>query len=58
MAIGIIIAAIVAYIAWQQYKIERDKLRLAFYDRRLKIYQSLMDLFPAIARRGEVNEEM
>ena len=35
---SIIIAGIVAYIAYQQYEINRQKLKLDLYDRRFKIY--------------------
>lgn len=58
MGIGIVIAGIVAYIAWQQYKIERDKLRFSFYDRRLKVFESLMDLFVAIGENGKCDDEI
>ena len=53
-----LIAVVVVYIAWQQYKIEHDKLRLAFYDRRLKVFGGLMDLFTTILQSGEVSDEM
>lgn len=58
MGIGIVIAGIVACIAWQQYKVERDKLRFSFYDRRRKVFESLMDLFVAIGENGKVNDEI
>ena len=32
------IASIVAWIAYQQYEINRQKLKLDLYDRRFKIY--------------------
>ena len=57
MEIGVIVAAIVAYIAWQQYKIERNKLRLAFYDRRLKVFEGFMELWNAILQAGKVSTE-
>ena len=43
-----LIAVIAAYIAWQQHKTSRDTLKLNLYDRRLKVYRGLMDLFAAV----------
>jgi hypothetical protein len=43
-----LIAVIAVYIAWQQHKIARDNLRLSLYDRRLKVYRGLMDLFAVV----------
>lgn len=33
----------VAYIAWQQYKTNRDKLRLDLFEKRYAVYKALMD---------------
>ncbi|ELS30436.1 MULTISPECIES: hypothetical protein [Pseudanabaena] len=41
---SIIIAGIVAYIAYQQYEINRQKLKLDLYDRRFKIYSAAIAL--------------
>jgi len=48
-----VIAGVVAYIAWQQHKTNRDKLRLDLYDKRLKVFHSLMNLLGFIARDGD-----
>ena len=57
MTIEVITACIVAYIAWQQYRIEHNKLRLAFYDRRLKVFESFHELFISILETGDVSDE-
>lgn len=36
-----IIAITVTYIAYKQYKIDKDNLRLALYEKRFKVYQSV-----------------
>lgn len=43
-----LIAFIAVYIAWQQHKTSRNTLRLKLYDRRLKVYRGLLDLFAAV----------
>ncbi len=53
MGIELVIAGIVAYIAWQQHKINRDKLRLELYDKRLRVFNSLMNLLGDISRDGD-----
>ena len=41
---SLIIAGIVACIAYQQYEINRQKLKLDLYDRRFKIYSAAIAL--------------
>lgn len=50
----LLIAAIVAYIMWQQYKTDKDKLRYDLYNRRLKIFQGTMVLLG----RGVVQKKL
>jgi hypothetical protein len=45
-----VIAAIVAYIAYKQYRIEHQKLKLDLYDRRLKVYSATVDLIRISSR--------
>lgn len=52
-----IIAVIGAYIAYQQQKINKHKLRLDLYDRRLNIYRSIMNFISTVTQDGEVNIE-
>jgi len=52
-----VIAGVVAYIAYQQHKTNRDKLRFDLYDRRLKVFEGLMDLLSVIFRKGKCNDQ-
>jgi len=52
-----VIAGVVAYIAYQQYKTNRDRLRLDLYDRRLKVFEGLMALLWVIFRKGTCNDQ-
>ena len=53
----LIIAAIVAYIAWQQWQLNRTKHRLDLYDRRLKIYREVKVLLNNVVRCGDVSSQ-
>ncbi|HNY51086.1 MAG TPA: hypothetical protein PLV50_14270 [Smithella sp.] len=44
----IIIAALVATIAFWQYKVNKDKLRLDLYNRRFDIYSRTLDFYQAL----------
>ncbi len=45
-----VIACVAAYIAWQQWKTNQLKLVLDRYDRRLKVYDEVRQLFSAIVK--------
>ena len=47
-----LVAVFVAFIAWQQFKTARDKLRLDLFDRRYRVYRALMELFTTIHVNG------
>jgi hypothetical protein len=49
-----LIALIVAYIAWQQLKTNRDKVRLALYEKRFAVYLGLKNLLVKIPQVGGV----
>jgi hypothetical protein len=55
--ITLIIAGIVAYIAWQQHIINREKLRLELFDRRFAVYNALKELLQTITRSASVSVE-
>lgn len=57
MEIGVVIAAIVAYIAWQQHKTNRDKLRLDLYNKRYEVFSSLKILLAHILQQGSIKLE-
>jgi len=52
-----IIAILAVYIAWQQYRINRYKVRIDLFDRRYKIFDTLMSLLGHIAQRGDIADE-
>lgn len=45
-----IIAVVTTYIAYQQWKINRQKLFLDLYDRRLKVYEEVRQILGMVAR--------
>jgi hypothetical protein len=55
IGIEVVIAAIVAYIAWQQHKTNRDKLRLDLYNKRYSVFYSLMTMLAHISRHGKID---
>jgi hypothetical protein len=62
--IQIIIAILLAYIAWQNYRInkgglriQKDKLRLDLFDRRLKVFESCRQLISFIVTNGKPTRE-
>lgn len=62
MDVQIIIAILLAYIAWQNYRINeagfyinKDKLRLDLFDRRYKIFEAFRALFLDFAINAKVD---
>src|SRR6266540_3624673 len=51
------IALLGIYIAWRQHRLQREKLRLALYERRFKVYRALMDFLGAVIRDAVVSVE-
>lgn len=52
-----VIAGIAVYIAFQQHKTNRDKLRLDLYNKRYELFHSLMTLLARILQQGNVKDE-
>jgi len=52
-----VIAIIAVYIAYQQHKTNRDKLRLDLYNKRYEVFHSLMTLLARILQQGNVKDE-
>lgn len=50
-----LIAGIVGYVAWQQWKLNERKHRLDLYDRRKRIYEEVKKLFNIISRNANVD---
>ncbi len=62
--VQIIIAVLLAYIAWENYRInhsglhlQKDKLRLDLFERRMKVFGACQELFSFIAREGELGHD-
>ncbi len=50
-----VIAVIAVYIAWQQKKINEQKLNLDLYDRRLRIYEEVRKILSIIIRDAKAS---
>jgi hypothetical protein len=48
----ILIAGFVAYIAWQQWRVAKHKLRLDLFDRRYKVFEATRKFLVDIARES------
>lgn len=46
------------YIAWQQYKINKNRLKLELFNRRYKVYDALMNIFSSVLREGKLSREI
>ena len=61
--IEIVIAVLLAYIAYQNYRInlsnsrvQKDKLRLDLFDRRHRIFRACQELFSTVVRDGTLTQ--
>jgi uncharacterized ubiquitin-like protein YukD len=52
-----LIAIVATYIAWQQWKTNKQKLNLERYDRRLRVYEEVRKILSIIARDAKVSTE-
>jgi hypothetical protein len=52
-----IIAIVATYIAWQQWKTNRQKLNLERYDRRLHVYEEVRKILSIIMRDAKASTE-
>ncbi len=50
-----LIAIVATYIAWQQWKTNRQKLALDLYERRLHIYQEVRKTLGLVMRDGSIS---
>ena len=55
--LGPIIAAVVAYIAIQQYRLEKFKIRQQLYERRSTIYKAVMEFLSRIVQNANIEYE-
>ncbi len=49
-----VIAGVTAYIAWQQYKNNKNQFRLALLDRRSKVFNATGELIATVLSEGKV----
>lgn len=57
-AIGIpVIAALAAWIAFRQFQIARNRLKLDLFDRRMEVYSTVRESLSNIARQGNLPQE-
>lgn len=52
-----LIALIATYIAWQQWRTNKQKLKLEKYDRRLHVYQEVKKILSIIVRDAKASPE-
>jgi hypothetical protein len=52
-----LIAVVAAYIAWQQWKTNRQKLVMDRYDRRLRIYEEVRKILSIILRDAKASTD-
>ncbi|WP_175947658.1 hypothetical protein [Burkholderia pyrrocinia] len=53
----ILISAYVAWVAYQQYRTNREKLRLDLYDRRFGVYTASIDFYHVLSSYDEANQQ-
>src|SRR5450755_2316417 len=51
-----VLAAFGAYIAWQQWRTNRNKLKLDLFERRFTVYDAAIQLINSILRAGKVDQ--
>lgn len=53
----LLVAAVVAWVAYRQYRTNADKLRLDLYDRRFSVYLAALDFYYVLLRFDKANSE-
>jgi len=54
---GVVVAAAAAVIAWRQWQTNHNQFRFALFQRRIGVYDAVMELAAIIAKKGAVNME-
>ncbi|MBU1317776.1 MAG: hypothetical protein KKG33_05140 [candidate division Zixibacteria bacterium] len=52
-----IIGAIVAYIAYQQYRIRRYEVRMSMYDKRYAVFETVMEYLASVVEHGKADAD-
>lgn len=50
-----VIAIVAVYVAWQQWKLNKRRMKLELYERRKAVYEELRNLFCIISRDATVS---
>ena len=53
----LIVAGIVAYIAYRQHRTEKNKLKLDLYDRRLQVFEAGMKFIEHVVKQGDADTQ-
>ncbi|MFC1764063.1 hypothetical protein ACFL6U_18565 [Planctomycetota bacterium] len=56
--ITVIIAAIIAYIAWQQHELAKDRFKLDLFDKRFAVYKGAQVLLTRISQKASSDIDM
>jgi hypothetical protein len=51
------IGVVTIYIAWQQWRTNRNQFRLHLFDRRIAVYDAVLDLSMRLAAKGTISKE-
>lgn len=55
--VALVVGLFASYVAWLQYKTNRDRLRLDLFSRRLEAFQKLEEFLTSVLREGCVRDE-
>jgi hypothetical protein len=56
--VAFVVGSFGTYIAFNQYRMNRDKLRLDLFEKRLEAYEKLQEYFNCLLRDGRVDDKM
>lgn len=54
---SLVVGMIAAYIAYNQYRLNKEKLRLDFFEKRLEAYEKLQEYFNCFIEKGCIDNE-
>lgn len=57
-AIAVVLGLMMVYVAWQQWRTNHHRLKLELYDRRLKVYEGLIEFLKHITSEKIVTEQL
>jgi|WetSurMetagenome_2_1015567.scaffolds.fasta_scaffold290622_2 hypothetical protein len=52
------VAAVVGWIAWRQFKTDRDRVRLQLFEKRFSVYQTLINVFRELTINDNVSNKV